>query len=202
MSSVLPKVDLSFDEYLQAETKRSQRHELVDGRTWAMVGTTLNHNSIAGNLYSALKASAKADCSIFFSDVKVRVGENAFYPDVLASCVPSDGTALYVSEPCVLAEVSSPSTETYDRTLKLKQYRRIKSLESYLLVSSSMIAVELYQRANDVWTLQTLSAGESIELPCLGFTLSVDAIYQGLSLPTLDEAIAAQRAQARERDRE
>ena len=198
MSKLLAETSSSFDDYLRDEAGRQRRHEFVNGHIWAMAGGSLNHNLIAGNAYSAMKAAAPKACAIFMSDVKVRIADDAFYPDVVASCGTHDGKALFLEQPCVIAEVSSPSTDTFDKTIKLKQYRRIKSLETYLLVATDMMAVSAHQRAGDLWTSQIYSAGEHIALPCLDMEISVDAIYAGLNLPSVDEVIAAQREKARE----
>ena len=198
MSKLLAETSSSFDDYLRDEAGRQRRHEFVNGHIWAMAGGSVAHNLITLNIAGTLRAQTSKPCAIFASDMKLRVESNAYYPDVMASCQKLELSSHWIDQPCVIAEVSSLSTDTFDNTVKLKQYRRIKSLETYLLVATDMMAVSAHQRAGELWTSQIYSAGEQIALPCLDMELSVDAIYAGLDLPSVDEVIAAQREKARE----
>ncbi len=111
----------------------------------------------------------------------------AFHPDVSVVCGPrqldpEDPNA--VTNPTVIVEVLSKSTERYDRTDKLVHYRRIPSLRDYLLVSQTEVRVEHYRRNDDgTWTLRDVRAGESVALASLDVTLAIDDVYAGVTLP-------------------
>src|SRR5690554_765826 len=82
---------LSEEDYLRMELDSPVRHEYVAGEVFAMTGTTLRHNVIAGNLFVALRAHLRATpCRVFMADIRVRVEKaNAhYYPDILVSCGP------------------------------------------------------------------------------------------------------------------
>jgi Uma2 family endonuclease len=112
----------------------------------------------------------------------------AFHPDVSVVCGPrqldtEDPNA--VTNPTVIVEVLSKSTERYDRTDKLVHYRRIPSLRDYLLVSQTEVRVEHYRRNDDgTWTLRDVRDGESVALASLDVTLAIDDVYAGVTLPS------------------
>ena len=82
------------------------------------------------------------------ADAKVSVSEKGpyFYPDVVVSCEERDRRALkMVQYPCLILEVLSPGTEGYGRGDKFKFYRRLKTLQEYVLVDAEKLSVECYR---------------------------------------------------------
>lgn len=120
---------------------------------------------------------------VFTSDVRVRVVDSGLstYPDVTVVCgkveaAPEDPEA--VTNPIVLAEVLSESTEAYDRGAKFAHYRRIPSLQACLIVSQAELRIELYCRTDaGLWLLSEARAGDTIAITPLAISLDVDAIY-------------------------
>ena len=82
----------------------------------------------------------------------------------------------------LLVEVLSPSTEQYDRGMKVKLYRTIPSLRECLLISQDCPEIELYRRNDgDSWSIQTAkSLDSSLELGSIGYTLSLRDLYRGI----------------------
>ena len=120
----------------------------------------------------------------FSSDLRIRVLATglATYPDVSVVCGrmerdPEDANTLV--NPVVLVEVLSDGTEAYDRGEKFAHYRRIPSLEEYLLVSQTEPRLELFRRNPDgrTWTLHVAEAGETLDLASVGCLLDVGEIY-------------------------
>jgi Uma2 family endonuclease len=109
------------------------------------------------------------------------------YPDVTVICGPAvfqRGTNDVITNPSILVEVLSSSTEEYDRGLKWTGYQTIGSLTDYLLVAQAEVRVEHYRRnADGSWTYRTAGPGEHVVLTG-GDQLDVDAVYAGvLELP-------------------
>jgi Uma2 family endonuclease len=199
MIALPDKPYMSPDEYLAWEEKQELRYEYVDGVVYArnevhgMTGGTLPHNDIALNLYSALRAPMRAQgCRVNVADVKVQTAEPGgfFYPDLVVSCHAQDKTALkFVRHPCLIVEVLSPSTESYDRGAKFAQYRRLESLREYVLISSESVNVEIF-RLNDrnKWELTPYAAGEIVQFPSLDFECPIELLYEDVELsPPSDE---------------
>lgn len=124
------------------------------------------------------------------SDLKVRIAQtqNYTYPDASVTCDEQDKTnESYISSPCLIVEVLSPSTEAYDRGGKFRLYRQNPALQDYLLVSSTRIEVDLYHKtANGQWLLFNYQPGDIIELKSINLSFPIEQIYQGLSLPQED----------------
>jgi len=175
---------MSYAEYLVAEAASDLRHEYLKGEAWAMAGGTPEHGGLAAAVIGELRAALRGKpCRVYSSDVRVRVSETGLstYPDVSVVCgqlvtAPEDPDA--VTNPTVLVEVLSDTTEAYDRGAKAAHYRRIPSLREYVLVSQVEPLVEVYRRAESGrWELLEARAGDAVELGSLGVRIDVTALY-------------------------
>jgi Uma2 family endonuclease len=176
-------------EYLASENDGEIRHEYVDGQIYAMAGAGDRHNRVTMNIGFHLRRQTRGtQCVTYMSDMKLRLenGRYFYYPDVMLCCNLNDNTGGYYREqPCIIVEVSSPSTNNTDRREKLINYQRITSLQYYLLVSPEKIQVEYYQRnANQQWEYALLEKTEVLEMHCPSNTvyLTLENIYEDLGL--------------------
>lgn len=169
--SLKTKPHYQFEDYLATERGQTEvKHEYVDGEVFAMTGASFNHNLIVLNLGSELRAKLKdRPCHVLPSDMRVRIeAANAGkYPDLVALCeVPRfhDERRDLLLNPTLIVEVLSRSTEAYDRGGKFAIYRRLPSLDEYVLVSQDRPLVEVYTRQpNGRWLLGEIEglAGEA-----------------------------------------
>lgn len=172
--------------YLEWEARQDNRHEYVAGDVYAMVGVSLRHNVIALNLAVALRQHlAGQPCQVFFGEVKLRVARNNayYYPDLMVCCGEhrrtADGAAV-VDDPSLVVEVLSPGTESTDRREKLGAYRSLPTLQDYILVSQDKVQVEVCRRTGDIgWQHILLEPGDQLDIPSLGFSLPLTALYEG-----------------------
>jgi Uma2 family endonuclease len=172
---------LSVEDYLRLEQTSPVRHEYVCGAVYALAGASKRHNQIAGNIFARLREPTRGGpCRVYMSDVKVRVGDDTYYyPDVVVSCGFTESDAYVESEPCVVFEVASPSTETTDRREKAAAYRRIPSLRTYVIVYQDRRRVERHYRESDgSWWHADVSDRGIVPLPCPEVTLTLDQIYE------------------------
>lgn len=123
----------------------------------------------------------------FGSDLRVRVQATGLttYPDVTVVCGPTArdrDSRTTVANPTVLFEVTSASTEEYDRIEKLEHYRRIPALAAYVIVSHREPRLTVWHRSSPdaSWTEITASTDGVVTLAALGCSLSVDAVYGGI----------------------
>jgi Uma2 family endonuclease len=175
---------ISAEQYLVREARAKTRSEFIAGEVYAMVGTTLLHNRLAGNIYASVRgAIAKKPCEAFMTDVKLRVAklDAFFYPDVMVSCgAQIDQSKLFLTDAQLVIEVLSPSTEKVDRDLKLNAYRKLPSLQEYVLVSQDKRQVELYRRGPDIgWTYLSFARDRVVKLESIGLKLPLNTIYAG-----------------------
>lgn len=203
-SSAEPTPPMTLDEYLAFEETSPIRHELVAGQIFAMTGGTIRHNRITGRIFARLFAAAgDGPCRVLVNDVKVRVDDlTVYYPDVLVVCTPVDDRSVLVGEPCLVVEVTSPSTRTTDRREKLAGYQRIPSLRAYLLVEQGRKLVERHWRDDDGrWWHAAVdperTAGR-VPVPCPATELTLDEIYDGIELDAPDDGDGAPLRRVRE----
>jgi len=178
--------DMTYAEYLAFEEASEEKHEYVNGRAYAMAGGSIEHARLASAISAALAvALGRAPCVPFSSDLRVRndATGRSTYPDVTVVCGKIERAAdddQAVTNPSVIVEVLSDSTEKSDRGEKWSHYQRIASLREYVLVSQSPPKIEVFSRdpeRRDVWQYQEYGPGTEARLPSLGVTLAVDEIY-------------------------
>lgn len=174
---------ISPEDYLAQEIESDEKSEYVDGEIYAMTGTTVRHNRIALDVAILLKNHLKGrPCETFIADIKVHAARaNAFYyPDVVVRCNPTplaDETRV-IDDPTLIIEVLSPSTEAIDRREKLAAYRRIPSVQEYVLIAQSERSVEIYRRQGDInWSYLAFADDEAVTLDSIGLTLPMNLIY-------------------------
>jgi Uma2 family endonuclease len=176
-----------FAEYVELEANSTVKHEFLDGRVFAMAGGSPEHAAITANVARLIgNALAGRPCRVYSPDLRVRVPDTGLgtYPDVSVVCGaveldPSDPKQLTVTNPLLLVEVLSPSTEDYDRGEKLGHYKHIPSLVEVVFVAHDRHEVEVVRREKDgSWSRHVGHEGETVRLTSLGCELSVSAIYE------------------------
>src|SRR6476646_9554528 len=146
-------------QYLLREREAEYKSEYINGQIIAMAGASVEHNTITANFVRAIGNNfAGRPCRVFSSDMRVKVATTGLYayPDVVALCGDlqfDDDKRDTLTNPTVLIEVLSTSTEGYDRGEKFVHYRRLASLQEYVLVAQDKVRVERYTRQNDWWVL-------------------------------------------------
>ncbi len=202
--SAQPKIRFSPAEYAALEEKAEYKSQYYDGEIFAMAGGTYEHSALAGNVFGRLFSRLDGKpCQPYNSDLMVSILETGLrtYPDVSVVCGQREmdpEVKVAVTNPTVLVEVLSPSTEAYDRGTKAEHYRKIPSLKCLILVASTRRHVEVYERREDgAWVLREYSgAGQSVPVASLGLELAMEEIYRGVELPEGGSALPAPVAAA------
>ncbi len=147
----------TVEEFLAWEREQEERYEYVGGVIRVMVGDTLDHNTIAGNVFSGLRSQLRGGpCRVFMEGVKVVSASATMYPDVVVTCTPGSGRSDVVPEPEIVVEVLSRSTQGFDRGPKLDAYQQIASLRQYVLIAQEEIRVSVYERDEGGWRYRIL----------------------------------------------
>ena len=174
---------MTLEQFLAWEETQRRRHEFVDGRVRAMTGTTTRHNIIVDNVHQALRRPARAaGCRSHFTDIQVRTPRGrVYYPDVVVRCGPFAQGDRYARTPCLIVEVTSPSTRDVDLAEKLDEYRSVPSVRMYLIVEQAVRRIHVHARLDDgTWTEGEASdasgAGE-VAPPCVEAVLTLDDVY-------------------------
>ncbi|MEG4015227.1 MULTISPECIES: Uma2 family endonuclease [unclassified Microcoleus] len=175
------------EEYFAWEEQQLEKHEYIDGQVYAMSGGSVNHSRIAVRLTTLFSNHLEnSSCETGNSDLRVNVigTKNYIYPDASITCDDRDKTTTqYITYPCLIVEVLSPSTESYDRGGKFRMYRKNPVLQDYLLVSSTSIEMDLYHK-NDAgeWLIINYQAGDTIELKSINLSFAIEQVYRNLDL--------------------
>jgi len=183
------KQRISLEEYLALEERSQERHEYVAGEVLAMVGTTPLHNQISLNVASTLRSALKGrPCRVFMSDIKLRVNsaDAFFYPDVFVACgaAAPGKDSMMATDAQLVVEVLSEGTSAYDRGDKLHAYRKLPSLQEYVLISQNLRRVEVYRRGTDLgWTFLTFEGDQIVKLSSVTLDVPLSTVYEDTDVP-------------------
>jgi Uma2 family endonuclease len=176
----------TVEDYVRVEDESSLKHEFYDGQIRAMGGGTPRHARLGASLMIHLGIQlAGRRCTLYSSDLRVRVVATGLitYPDLSVACEEPKMDAedhLAQLNPTVLVEVTSKSTEKYDRTTKYEHYKLIPKLREYVIVSHREQSIEVYRRADDgAWARAERGGdGDVVTLTSIGCTIDVSAVYR------------------------
>ena len=180
-----PVRGLSHAEYLALEARSEVKHEFLNGEILEMTGGTPEHAAVAIAIALQLGSELLGQpCRVYSSDLRVRVRETGLtaYPDLSVVCGELQTDAedkAAVTNPALVVEVLSPTTEACDRGAKAAHYRHLASLRELMLVSVSERRIEVLRRNQaGRWELFEAGEGERIELASVGVTLDVSAVFR------------------------
>lgn len=179
---------LTFEEYIKIEQENDQKYEYHDGFIVAMSGGSLNHARLCTNVSAEIHAAIKKKtnkCEVFGSETKlaIEVENKCLYPDAMIICgevKESEHQNQAVTNPNVIVEVLSKSTEKYDKKDKFRLYRQIESLEYYVLIEQDVYQIEVHRKMDT-------KKGKNISLWQIEIIKGIDNM---LSFPTLDIEIS------------
>ncbi len=164
---------LTLKEYLQLEQDNDQKYEYYDGYAYAMAGGSFNHNIINTNITTDINIALRGkECTAMNSDTKLYIdSSNSYvYPDLMVACGDLEAAENHtdaLTNPVIIIEVLSKSTEANDRGDKFKLYRTVSTLRYYVLIKQDKVQVEIYHRksSTSLWSIQTIEGiNKSLEL--------------------------------------
>lgn len=198
--SAIPIRRLTEEEYLEIEEQATYKSEFYDGIMYpiqpppgvlGMAGTTIDHNQIKDNLARLLgNILDDGPCRTMNSDMRVRISTGTqCYPDVVVFCGPPEFPIKkrrdVISNPTLIIEVLSDSTEEYDRGAKFDGYKTLPTLCEYVLVAQSEVKVERFVRQpDDSWAVTEFTdpAG-SLPFTSVSADIPLAAIYRHVEFP-------------------
>ncbi|MGR9015112.1 MAG: Uma2 family endonuclease [Gammaproteobacteria bacterium] len=180
-------VYITEEEYLATEPASEVKREFIDGRVYAMAGAGYNHNCISVNILGNFRNHLKGTpCATFMADMKVRLGKNYVYPDVVVDCGKMAGDDYFSTAPVIIVEVLSRSTRKTDTTVKLLRYISLPSLQEYVLIEPDFVSVQVL-RKNNHWLSEYYFLGDSVTFESIGLTLTVEEIYDRVDNTDMNE---------------
>lgn len=178
---------MTYEEYLAFEEASDERHAFFDGELYAMAGGSPAHARLQARMLARLDVALSGRrCAAYGPDLRIHFPEDGSgaYADAVVVCgpvVPPPADRHACTNPTLVCEVLSPSTEAIDRGRKFEAYRGLPSVQEVVFVSQHRPLVEVYRREDDgSWRLRTVGAGGRVELGSLGVSLDVDTVYEGV----------------------
>ena len=200
MSAVPKPRMLTVAEYLEIERTAVHKSEFLDGEMFLvhppagprmMAGASKFHNIVFRNLFAELSAGLKGgSCELFAADQRVKIDPTGLYcyPDLLIVCgepeyAAADPDAL--TNPTVVIEVLSDSTERYDRTTKFRHYAALPSVQEYVLAAQDEPLVERFVRLPDGQWGRTEFAGleATLSLASVPAAVPLADVYRRVTFP-------------------
>jgi Uma2 family endonuclease len=155
-----PQPRFSRADYFEWEALQPEKHEYMAGEVFpvhAMGGARQSHVLVSGALFARFREHLRGTrCRAYIADMKLEVEavDAVFYPYVMVSCDEADRQRdLALRAPLLIAEVLSTSTASFDRGEKFAAYRKLPSLQEYLLVNVKTRRLELFRREPVGWVL-------------------------------------------------
>ena len=180
-------------EYIALESAATEKHEYRDGEIVAMAGGTGRHSLVTANVIRRVgNALDGSECVVFESNLRVRTDRTRYcYPDVTVACQPliyapfGDEPEGILTNPQVVIEILSPSTEAADRGEKFTRYRNLDSLQEYVLVAQDRPQVEpFYRQPDGVWAIgKTVDGLDGVLRLRMGVELPLAQVYAGVTFP-------------------
>lgn len=182
------------EEYLELEEQAEFKSEYRDGEIVPMTGGTTNHNQIALNLAASIKIAIKGqNYRIYINDVRLWIPKyrQYTYPDVMVI----EGQPVYtgtnrttVTNPSLIVEVLSKSTQNYDQGNKFLYYRSIPEFKEYILIDQYQYHVMHYVKTADgKWVFDEIE-GESanLVLETVDFEITLSDLYEQVDFSVND----------------
>lgn len=179
-------MDLDDFEEMLADKPAHEKWELIGGRVVRlMVGARWEHNVIVGNFATELRQKLRAQgtgCQVFTETfwLKERFLDLAAFPDIMVRCGPRlERNAISANDPVVLVEVSGPGSEARDRVEKDRLYRRLPTLQHYVIVERDRCMVDVLDRLGTEWGARRVEGlGGHLDLPAIGVSVSLGEVYR------------------------
>jgi Uma2 family endonuclease len=189
----------TIEDYLRLEASAKERHEYRNGRIIDMAGGSPEHSLIIANIIRELGNGLKGKpCRVYDSNLRVRIPRTPLYtyPDVSVICGeteydPQDTGRTTATNPRVIVEVLSSSTEADDRGEKFRRYLSLDSLQEYVIVSQALPWVETFTRQGDgTWRFATASGPHGrVKLDTIEAEVPLSEIYAGITFPPDEEQL-------------
>ncbi len=184
MATAARRVHYTYEQYLALEGDSPIKHEYLDGEIYALAEGSPEHAALAGAVIGLLSTPLPPGCRVFTSDLRVRIPATGLstYPDVTVVCGAVHRAAedrMAAVNPVLLVEITSRSTEDYDRGEKLRHYQQLATVREVVIVSHRGPYVTVHRRDDDdSWSASEAAVGQTIELVSIAARIAVDEIYK------------------------
>jgi Uma2 family endonuclease len=168
----------TVERFLAWEDKQEGRHEFDGRRIIEVTGGSRDHQRIVSNLVRLLDEALDADRFDVVPEMRLEVGGKIRYPDVSVISGHVPGSVRTLRDAVVLFEVVSPDSTVIDREVKRSEYASLPSIRRYVILEQTRAEATVLSRTAQGW--EETEASEGLNLPELGVSLPLAAIYRGI----------------------
>lgn len=181
----------TLEEYFGLERNSEEKWEFWNGHVWCMSGASEPHENIVSNLLVHLRDKLGRGCKVYASNLKVAVPDYPpyRYPDLSVNCKEAKlvkmGGLDVLTNPQMIVEVLSKSTEAFDRGEKFQFYKSIPSMTDYMLVATERPFITHFEKRSDTEWINRDAVGidGDLPLPTFGVELLLSEVYLDVDLP-------------------
>ena len=190
-------VYMPVEQYLALDEATDGKYEYLDGLVFMlrppssayaenalvdMAGGSVARAALCARIATLVNvAVGDSPCMAYSSDARMKLAEKQYlYPDVMISCGQEAGSML--TNPIVVIEVLSPTTEKRDRGAKFKAYQALPSVQEYMLIGSEYKSIEVHRREGNFWRQYHYQEGDLVELASIGVSFPFDDVYRRINL--------------------
>lgn len=190
-----PPRQVAREDYLRLTERLPGTYEYHDGLIyprfyppgshWAMSGGTAAHAQIIVGLLTVLRVHLgnRGPCRVYPSDMRLATPTSDYFPDAYVACGETGPNQRRLDDATLICEVRSQSTAEFDREEKFEAYKRLPGLREYLILDNRRPQATLHRRDDaGAWTYLVFTAGATMSLATIGLALSVDNLYEGVTL--------------------
>lgn len=187
-----PKRTYTLEEYFELERSTNERLEYWNGDVFSMSSGSHQHDQIEGNTFLALRLALRdREWRVLTGNMRIKVPSLPpyRYADVSALCerptFEKIGGVDTLTNPALIIEVLSDSTEAYDRGDKFTHYKSIPAFAEYLLIAQHRPHITQYTKLEDgslsYRELNDVSA--SVDLSSVDCVLELTEVYRDVAFP-------------------
>jgi Uma2 family endonuclease len=186
VAELIEEKKYSVAEYFEMARHSELRYEFHYGKLIEMAGEAKKANKIALNIVEIIrKPFYKKGYEVYAHDVKVEVNNGNTYrcPDVVVAPESDDSDDYFVLFPEIIVEIASKDSMYTDGTTKLKEYKKISTMQYYIIAAQEEMEVQFYSRSGDKWTVEIFDLpNDVIELPLFDMVFSLADMYDAVKI--------------------
>ncbi|HSU05993.1 MAG TPA: Uma2 family endonuclease [Acetobacteraceae bacterium] len=186
MNIALRQKRMTREQFFAWAEAQDKRYEFDGFQPVAMVGSTINHNHIVRNIHRSLYARLiGSGCLPMGPDDGVAtIGDTVRYPDAVITCTRTPGTSRLVENPVVVFEIISSGNSANDRIIKVREYRAVPTIHTYVIVEQNSIGLTLLRRhESNAWITTTLTGDDPLRLHDPDIEIPITEFYENVDLP-------------------
>ena len=180
--SVARVAAMTMAEFLAWEEGQEFKYEFDGFEPVAMVGVSAAHSTIQLNVLLSLGNRLRGKpCQPHGSDLKIEVVGRIRYPDAFVVCPQVARDTKIVTNPVVIFEILSDSSDRRDRIMKNEEYRLTPSVQRYVILEQDQPAATVWAREGERWVGTLFKGDANLSMPEIDIEIPLAEFYEGLT---------------------